>query len=322
MFARTLPRHLLSLSLILLANEGMAAHCVYLNSYHSGYEWGDRIQQQFEKEMNQQCRITTYYLDAKKNGAEQLAQKGKELANLIAIAKPDVVIAADDAASEFVVKPYLRNSRTPVVFVGINWDPKPYGYPMDNATGMTEVWPVQEVFRILRHTVTPLNEVDIITSENALERIDSGYIEKVAKGLGINIKHRYVKTFDEWKQAIVAAQSADAIHLGTNQSIRNWNEAEAIDWLVKHNQRFTFASQEFMLPYAMFSLSKSPEEFGSWAAKLSQTLLSGVQPWQIPVIPNQRFTPHINTQLLSLTPYQLPAHIKRNAILFEGNANP
>lgn len=322
MLSPTLQRLLLGLPLTLGTGQALAAHCVYVNAYSPGYEWSDRIQRQFTQDIQAQCRVTVYYLDAKRATDEQLRQKGHEIANLIALAKADIVIAADDAASEYVVQPHLRNSRTPVVYVGVNWDPRPYGYPMDNATGMTEVWPTHEVFRILRHTVKQLNQLTIISADNALERTDSLYIEQSANKNAIAVEHIFVRTFAEWKTAVLKAQNADAIHLGTNQSISDWNEAKAIAWLKQHNQRLTFGSQDFMRPYVMFSLSKSPEEFGSWAAKLSHAILDGLQPWQIPIVPNQQFTPYVNHSLLSLTPYQLPAYVKRNAITYPVNAQP
>jgi len=301
-----------------MASELIAADCVYINAYSPGYEWSDRLQQQFQKDIHNQCRVSVYYLDAKNTRHDQLVKKGTEVANLIALAKPNVVIAVDDAASQYVVQPYLRNTRMPVVYVGINWDPKPYRYPMDNATGMTEVWPTQEVFRILRHTVKQLNQLTILSSDNPLEKIDSFYIEQTAQRLSVTVDNVYVEDFSDWKQAVVKAQSSDAIYLGTNQGIKGWNESEAIAWLKAHNKRFTFASHDFMRPYVMFSLSKSPEEFGSWAAKLSASILQGMQPWQIPIIPNQKFTPYFNEALLSLTDYELPAYIMRNAIAYRG----
>lgn len=318
----TLQRFLLCLTLTLGAEQAMAAHCVYINAYSPGYEWSDRMQRQFEQEVKSMCRVTVYYLDAKNTSTQQLKQRGSEVANLIGLAKPDIVIAADDAASEYVVQPYLRNSRTPVVYVGINWDPKPYGYPMDNATGMTEIWPTNELFRILRHTVKQFNKLAIISADHPLEKTDSLYIEQSAQKNSITVEHYFVRNFAEWKSAIRTAQNADAIHLGTNQSISDWNETEAIAWLKQHNQRFTFGSQDFMRPYVMFSLSKSPEEFGNWAAKLTHVILSGMQPWQVPIVPNQQFTPYINPSLLSLTSYQLPAYIKRNAFIYPTNTQP
>ena len=306
---------LLSL-LIISAHNAHAESCFYINSYHEGYEWGDRIQAQFARDTQDVCRTTYHYLNAKNDSVEKLKNKGVEIANLIALQQPDIVIAADDAASHYVVGPFLKNGRIPVVYVGINWDPKPYGYPMDNATGMTEIWPVEDMLSVVQHAIRNLQQIAIVTGAGALERTDAEEIKKICNRNDVGLTTYFVNNFEDWKKAVANAQSADAINLGTNQGIKNWNEAEAISWLKTHNHRFTFASQDFMRPYVMFSLSKSPEEFGHWAALLTKAILKGDQPWQIPIIPNHQFIPYYNESLLNLTPFKLPSTVQRHALKY------
>jgi ABC-type uncharacterized transport system substrate-binding protein len=312
--------YLSSILLLLAHTPASALSCFYINSYHKGYEWGDRIQEQFNNEMNTVCNISYHYLNAKKiTNSSQLKSKGVEIANLIALSQPDIVIAADDAASEYVVNPYLRNGRTPIVYVGVNWDPRPFGYPMNNATGMTEVWPIQQALNTTKTVVSSLKNISLISSNNPLELRDEEAIKKVTNKNNITLTSYFVNTFDEWKKAIEAAQDSDAIKLGTIQGIKDWNKAEAVEWIKKHNQRFTFSNQDFMLPYSMYSISKSPEEFGHWAAELSKAIFNGDQPWQIPIIPNRVFIPRYNPELLSLTQYKLPDSVIRQAIAFKSN---
>lgn len=307
---------LLWIASMALAQQAKASGmtCLYLNSYHAGYEWSDRMHTQFTKSIGSECQQTLFYLNAKHASEAQLMQKGAELARIIKTAKPDIIIAADDAASQYVIQPYLKNSNIPIIFIGINWDPTTYGYPMDNATGMTEMWPLAEVVRIVHFAVKPFNKLTIISSKNPLESIDTQQIAKAAQSASVEVDAIYVSNFEAWKQAIINAQASEAIYLGSFQGIQNWSEAQAIAWMKQHNRRFTFASQDDMSPYVMFSLSKSPEEFGLWAAKLTKVLLDGIQPWQIPVVPNQQFNPVINMNLLNSNAYSLPTYIKRNAI--------
>lgn len=304
------------LSLLTITIQVHAETCFYINSYHNGYDWGDRIQEQFATEMQGTCKISYHYLNAKNEPANKLKNKGVEIANLIALEQPDIVIAADDAASNYIVNPFLKNGRIPVVFVGINWDPRPYGYPMDNATGMTEVWPIEDMFSIIRHATNGLKQLAVVTSNDALEKRDVEEIKKTCDRDAITVSPYFVNNFSEWKKAIVDAQNADSIYLGTNQGIRDWDEAAAINWLIEHNKRFSFAGHDFMRPYAMFTLSKSPEEFGHWAALVTKAILKGDQPWQIPVIPNHKFLPYYNEALLKLTPFKLSANTQRNAIKY------
>ena len=59
---------------------------------------------------------------------EQMKAAALEAKNLIDNIKPDVVIAADDDAQQYLVIPYLNQSPMPVVFCGINWDASVYDY--------------------------------------------------------------------------------------------------------------------------------------------------------------------------------------------------
>lgn len=305
---------------LLIQGHALAANCVYINAYHPGYAWSDRIQQQFQAKAYPLCHTKVYYLDAKHNNDEQLHAKGKEIASLIQLAKPDIVIAADDAASAYVVAPFLRNTSIPVVYVGINWDPRPYGYPMDNATGMTEIWPVQHVLTLLKKITNGLRKITIVSALNPLEQTDANHIQTIANKQHIQSDVHLVKTFAQWKQAILNSQESDAIYLGTDQGIKDWDKESAIQWLIQHNKRFTFAAYDFMSPYAMLTYSKQPEEFGSWAARLAEAILvDHYQPWQIPIVPNHHFTSLYNASLLSSANYQLPAYIQRASLAYPAN---
>jgi hypothetical protein len=303
-----------------LITSAQAANCFYINSYHQGYEWSDRIQAQFSKEMKTVCNISYHYLNAKKEtNPNKLKNKGMEIANLIALSQPDIVIAADDAASEYVVNPYLRNGQTPVIYVGINWDPRPFGYPMSNATGMTEVWPIQQALDTVKKTIGVVTKMALITADNPLENRDEQAIRKIMDKNDVQLNSYFVRTFEEWKQSIKAAQYNDVIKLGTIQGIKDWDKEAAIAWIKEHNQRFTFANQDFMLPFVMYSISKSPEEFGHWAAELTRTIFKGDQPWQIPIIPNRIFISRYNPLLLSKTDFKIPDAVIRQSIVYKDN---
>jgi len=295
-----------------------AASCLYINSYHKGYDWSDRMQGAFNEAIKHQCSVSYHYLDAKHQPIDKLKAKGMEIANLIPLSQPDIVIAADDAASQYVVQPYLRNSRVPVVYIGVNWDPRPFGYPMDNATGMTEMWPVEQVLSIVEETTGSVKTLAMVTKDGIQEHRNAQVIAMFLQQKGITFTPYFVNTFAEWQSAVVKAQQADVIYLGTFQAIRDWNVEQAQRWMQQENHRLTLASQDFMLPYVMFSLSKSPEEFAHWASEAVSAILSGTQPWQIPIIPNQQLNYRYNPTLLSKAGFHLPDRILRRARPYEG----
>lgn len=93
-------------------------------------------------------------MDTKRNKSDdfikEVALKAK---NIIETFKPDVVIAADDNASKYLIEPYYKNASLPFVFCGVNWDASVYGYPYRNVTGMVEVAGAKKLVDLLKDFV-------------------------------------------------------------------------------------------------------------------------------------------------------------------------
>lgn len=103
------------------AQAATAARCLYVSSYHAGYEWNDGIERGMKPHLAGKCELRTFYMDGKRQlGAAFAKSKAREAKELIDSWKPNIVIAADDNASKYLVMPYLKNVATPVVFCGIN----------------------------------------------------------------------------------------------------------------------------------------------------------------------------------------------------------
>jgi hypothetical protein len=85
-------------------------------------------------------------MDTKRHSDESFKiEAAKQAKAEIESVKPDVVIAADDNASKYLVAEYYKDAVIPFVFCGVNWDAAVYGYPYNNATGMVEVTPVPQL---------------------------------------------------------------------------------------------------------------------------------------------------------------------------------
>ncbi len=92
--------------------------------------------------------------------------------------KPDVVIASDDNASKFLIKPYYKNADLPFVFCGVNWDAKVYDYPYKNVTGMIEVTPIpiliEQMELFAKGKRIGFIGPDIITAKKEAEQLSQG----------------------------------------------------------------------------------------------------------------------------------------------------
>lgn len=292
-----------------------AARCLYISSYHAGYVWNDDIEGAMEKVLRGQCEIKKFYMDGKRNLAPEFAQhKALEAKKLIETWKPDVVIAADDNASRYLVLPYLKNTRVPVVFCGINWTVEPYGYPYSNATGMVEIGPVEPLANEVRKVVPNAKQGVFLSADEMTQDKEFALNQKVYARHGITVTHRSVKTMAEWENGFLEAQKADFIILGNNAGINDWSHERALAQVANKGKKFTVSYLDWMAPYTMLTMAKIAEEQGDWAARAALRILKGARPDSIPIAANQRWNIFVNPALLKETGFALPADINEKGV--------
>ena len=69
-----------------------------------------------------QVRERKVYRDAATEGLGVVEMNNSKAKAEIDAFKPDVVIAADDNASKYLIEPYFKDAALPFVFCGVNWD--------------------------------------------------------------------------------------------------------------------------------------------------------------------------------------------------------
>ena len=152
---------------------------MYIDSYHEGYAWSDGITNGVRTVLegkNIELRIVR--MDTKRNtGKNFIRQAAMTAKNAIGEFQPDVVIASDDNASKYLIKPFYKDASLPFVFCGINWDASMYGYPYKNVTGMIEVAPVPELLKYLKPYAKG-NRIAYIAADVSTARKEGMYPDK------------------------------------------------------------------------------------------------------------------------------------------------
>jgi ABC-type uncharacterized transport system substrate-binding protein len=254
-------------------------------------------------------------MDTKRNtGVDFARRQGLEAKRLIETLKPDVVIAADDNASRFLVKPYFKDSPIPFVFCGVNWTVAEYGYPYRNVTGMIEVAPIKPLLSAIRDTLKSVKTAVYLSSDVETEYVDSRHYQDILAEEGITMQRVLVKKLADWKKAYAAAQSADFIILGNDAGIADWNQDEAARFALEHARKLTVSNYDWMVRYAMLAMTKIPFEQGEWSARVALQILGGTAPESIPITPNRRWDIYVNPALLTRAKIQLPAYLLRKAV--------
>lgn len=311
----TLLRYI-PLLLLVISQVVSAKTCLFLASYHKGYEWQDGIEKGMRSVLSGKCSVEAFYLDTKRNKGEEYAKSVAVAARkLIENLKPDIVIASDDNASRYVIAPYFKGSEIPFVFCGVNWSAESYGFPHENVTGMLEIIPIDPLLKAIR-TVLPSAEKGIfIAGDVPSTRSNYERYKKIFATRGIQIEDGMVTRFDDWKEQLTAAQqSADFIILANKAGISEWDDAEARKSVMQHSSIFTVGHHEFMKNLNMLSMTKIPQEQGEWAAKVAVEILNGAKPSDIPVIANRRWNIYANETLLKKAGIRLPTNLLRKAV--------
>jgi hypothetical protein len=309
---------LLCMFAITFSERAFAARCLYVSSYHAGYEWNDGVEKGIEPILKGKCELKKFYMDGRRHLDPAFAKKKAwEAKALIESWKPDVVIAADDNASKYLIMPYFKNAAIPIVFCGINWTVEPYGYPYSNTTGMIEVGPIEALITEVKNVVKDGKKGVFLSLDEITQHKEFAVNKEMYKKQGITLIQMLVKTMVEWEAAYSAAQQADFIIIGNSAGIRDWDKDRARDHTLAHAHKFTVAYLEWMAPYSMLTMAKIADEQGEWAAKAAVMILEGARPNSIPIVANRRWNMYVNPQLLAKAKIRLSSDILRKAIKVE-----
>jgi len=305
---------IISLTTNACANEHK--RCLYINSYHSGYAWSDKIETAVKAELSGHCDLTIFRMDTKRNTSTSFGQKkALEAKALITSHKPDVVIASDDNASKYLIAPYYKNADIPFVFCGINWTADAYGYPYRNATGMIEVSAIKTLLDKARQIIGKVTSVAFLAAKGVhTDEKEFQWMRKIYARQGVSVTPLYAANLKEWEQAYLSAQTYDLIVLNNNAGIKGWDQQRALQFVSQHADKLTVTTYDFMAQYSMLSMTKLAEEQGQWAAQVAIRILQGKSVASIPVIANRRFNMFINTTILNHTNIQMPDSILFKAI--------
>ncbi len=260
---------------------------LYVDSYHAGYAWSDSITAGVRGVIDPSgAELKIFRMDTKNNTSEEFKiNAALEAKKVIDAWKPDVVIASDDNAANYLIVPFFKDSETPVVFCGINWDASVYGLPFDNTTGMLEVSPIGLLVKMLQKYAKG-DRIGFLESDTYSARKE---VENLQKKFGIELEEVFVTDFDQWKTNFKSLQSnVDILIIGNSVNTIGWDDQEAKTFVLENTEIPSGTNLEWMESYALVSFSKKASEQGSWAAETALEILRGTPPSSIPITENKQ----------------------------------
>lgn len=300
-------------SLAVLRPLSSSKKILFIDSYHQGYAWSDGITAGIQNTLaDKSVDLKIHRMDTKRNGSEAFKKQAALTAKaVIEEYQPDVVIAADDNASKYLIVPYYRGGDMPFVFAGVNWDASVYGFPANNVTGMVEVSRPNELLDILQ-SFSGGAVLGSLTGDTTTSRKENEYY---ASQFGIRFDEEiFVKTFEQWKQAYIALQDeVDILLLYNNAGIQGWDDQEAIRFVHQHSRVPSGSVQPWMAPFVLVAYTKDATEQGEWAADAALQILDGAYPSSIPMTTNKRGKMMLNSALANRMQLDMPPELLSSA---------
>lgn len=269
---------------------------LFIDSYHEGYAWSDGITRGVESVIKPQgAALKIARMDTKRNTSEDFKKEAaSKMKALIDDFKPDVVIAADDNASKYLIMPYYKGKSLPFVFCGVNWDAGGYGFPASNVTGMIEVTPIPQLIEQLKPYAKGAR-VGFLAPELLTARKEAENYKKV---FGMTLAEYYATDFEDWKKGFKQLQdSVDILILDSDGGLYNDKGAELKSFVEANTKIPTGTVYDFMADYALLSFAKVAEEQGVWAADKALKILDGTSPADIAFGQNKEGKLIVNTRI-------------------------
>jgi len=302
----------LSIGMPAMASNLSGKKVLFIDSYHEGYAWSDGITKGITTTLDGSgVELKVFRMDTKRHTDEEFKKSAalKAKAEIEAF-KPDVVIAADDNASKYLIEPYYKDASLPFVFCGVNWDEKGYGFPCKNVTGMVEVTPIPQLIEQLQPFAKGVKVgflgPDLLTAKKEADNYRNVF--------GMTLTEYYAKDFEDWKKGFAELQSkVDMIVIESDGGLYNDHADEMKAFVEKTSKVPSGSSYDFMAPYALITYAKVAEEQGAWSADTAMEILKGKSPASIQVAKNSQGKLIINTRIAKSLGADLPFEIIQSA---------
>lgn len=288
--------------IVILICPGIAsarAKVLLIESYHSGYIWDANCIRGLETALNGTADIVSFAMDTKRLDVALYEERADMAWREYQRVRPDVVVLADDNALKYLAARFMSTD-TPVVYMGINANPREYVGMNSNITGVLER-PLYKRSVILIKQILNMHSGKILvlfdkgtTADVLKDSVFRGrYKSKIA---GIEADIMLISSYSEWKKAVLSAKDDgySAVVVGLFQRIFDGDEhvpgPEVLNWTSQNIRVPMFAFWKMFVgaDKAIGGLVLSGEIQGRTAGEMVLKILAGTPINQIPpIIPSQ-----------------------------------
>lgn len=295
-----------------------------IHSYHRDLPWIEQCNRGISSILTPTFLLEYVYLDTKRIPKSQFQDKAEAAMSVFRRFNPDVVMTGDDNALR-LLGPRIAATGTPVVFFGINNNPRSYFSTIpDNVTGVLERVPlfpwIRHLATILPHATKALVLMDNSPTAEAIIEVTFADRKKAFVD-GISVEYAVAANWTEWQRIISELNSYDFITMPIFHALKSTSGIhipveEAIRWTSQNSPVPVFAYQDYAVndtgvvgSYVIFG-----EAHGRLAARIAKDILEGENPVLPPTYMDQEGRFYFNKKQLERFGLSLPDSIRQKTI--------
>lgn len=260
-----------------------------LQSYSSDYSWTRDVDIGIKRILEKENTISVrwHYMDTKNHPEKHYIKKIAIISKrVIDQFKPNVIIAVDDDAQEYVAKYYNNDPKIKIVFSGVNGTREQYAFDKaNNVTGILERLPAEglvDTLRLLSGTERIIKIIHI-SDDSETVKLDDVFLHDYNGWKNVQIQPSLlVRTFNDWKDAIKkGCEVADYIIISNYRKIyknkdteEKASTSEIINWTMENSTKPVIGLNTFVYEDgAHLAIATSPYEQGEVAAEFAVEII-------------------------------------------------
>ncbi len=264
-----------------------AVKILIIESYHAQYQWDIEYKRGIEDNVLGEHEFSYFQMDTKRLPQKEHANMAELAWQKYLAVKPDFVVLGDDNALKYLGQRF-KNVTTPVVYLGINNNPRNYQlYIEKNITGVLERPLLKRSIVYLNELFQEVNKILVLfdSSPTASSAVNMEFKStNVLKLEKVTVEIDQISTFSLWQQKVLTAKrnEIDYIIVGLYQTLvdehgRHVSANKVIQWTSEHSEIPIFGFWDFAIGEgkAVGGLVLEGYEQGFCAAKIINRIFSG-----------------------------------------------
>lgn len=238
-------------------SDANAAKILIIESYHADYAWDIEYKKGILENVSGEHTFSYFQMDTKRLPENKHTSRAELAWQEYLAIEPDIVVLGDDNALKYLGLK-LKHTTTPVVYLGINNNPRNYGlYRASNITGVLERPLLKRSILYIRKFFDDVNKVLLLfdSSPTSDAAVDLEFkTSNVLKLSNISVEIDQVAQYSLWQKKVKMASknSVDFIIVGTYETMRDEqgkhvSAKQVIEWTSLHSEVPVFGFWSFSI---------------------------------------------------------------------------